>query len=205
MKLNSYQKQVMHGLMLGDGHSTQAKSDTSNPFYTQTFGQHYELFAKHIFEILHPFCTNNGLYSYKVQSGKNSPFYNRFIVKTRSLSIFREFSDMYYEINNEGKRIKILPTNIESLLTPIVLAYLVMSDGHFHKSKQVIKLCTNNFTKQEVELLSTHIYNKFGLTSGLEHVRNEQYILRFRKSLVPMFQNIVKSHIIPSMLYRIGL
>jgi hypothetical protein len=80
-----------------------------------------------------------------------------------------------------------------------------MSDGNFHKTKHVFRLCTNNFTKVEVEVLSTTIFNKFGIESKLEHVRKEQYVLRFRKSVVPQIQKLVKEHMIPSMMYRIGL
>jgi hypothetical protein len=48
MKLNYYQKQVMHGLMLGDGHIVDNKNKNTNR-YTQTFGQHRELFARYVF------------------------------------------------------------------------------------------------------------------------------------------------------------
>jgi len=207
MKLNSYQKQVMHGLMLGDGHIANNKSnaEVKNYLYTQTFGQHSELLAKYVFETFNDFCTPKGLYTYKVQSGKDSPFYQRFIVRTMTLPIFQEFADMYYVVNELGKRIKIIPLDIEMLLTPILLANFIMSDGNFNKQKQIIRLYTNNFTKQEVALLSTAIYNKFGISSRVEHDRNNQYILVIRKTTVPKFQELIKSYIIPSMLYRIGL
>jgi LAGLIDADG DNA endonuclease family len=204
MVLNSFQKQVMHGLMLGDGH-IHKKNETHNSRFTQTFGQHSELFAKYVFETFIAFCTTKGLYSYKVQSGKNSPFYQRFIVTTKSLEILNEFANMYYSVNSLGKRIKILPLEIEQILTPVVLANFIMSDGNFHKTHQIIRLYTNNYTKIEVELLSTAIFNKFGIESRVEHDRKEQYILVIRKTQVPQLQSLVKSHIIQSMLYRIGL
>jgi len=116
-----------------------------------------------------------------------------------------EFVHLYYIFNILGKRIKVLPLDIQNILTPITLAYFVMSDGNFHKTHQIIRLCTNNFTKSEVQLLSTALFNRYGVESRLEHVRNEQYILVIRKTQVAKFQAIVKAHIIPSMLYRIGL
>jgi hypothetical protein len=66
-------------------------------------------------------------------------------------------------------------------------------------------LCTNNFTKTEVELLSKALLNKFNIESRLERVRNDQFMLVIRKTQVPVLQNLVKYHIHPSMLYRIGL
>jgi len=49
------------------------------------------------------------------------------------------------------------------------------------------------------------IYNKFGIINKLEHARNKQYMLRIRGSELIKLQDVVKVHIIPSMLYRIGL
>jgi len=204
MKLNMHQKQVMNGLLLGDGH-IHTKTQTSNPLFTQTFGQHSELFAKYVFETFKDFCTPKGLYNYKVQSGKNSPFYQRYIVRTRSLPIFEEFFNNYYVLNNLGKKIKILPLELELILTPIALANFLMGDGNYHKQHQIIRLYTNNYTKQEVELLATTIYTKYGISNRVEHDRREQYIIIIRRSEVSQFQTLVKSHIIPSMLYRIGL
>ena len=80
-----------------------------------------------------------------------------------------------------------------------------MGDGNHNKIKKVIRLCTNSFTKSEVELLSRAILNKFGVETRLEYTRNNQYILVVRTTQVPKLQNIVKEHMHPTMLYRIGL
>lgn len=199
MKFTTFETEFLHGLLLGDGHVTH------NPIYTQTFGQNAEPFAQYVFDTLRRFCTDKGMYTYKVRSGKDSPLYQRWIVRTRTLSMFAYYHNLYYRLNSEGKYIKILPRNIEKILTPTSLALFIMSDGNFHKTKHVFRLCTNNFTKVEVERLSKTIFNKFGIESKLEHVRKEQYVLRFRKSVVPQIQKLVKEHMIPSMMYRIGL
>lgn len=199
MKFTKFETEFLHGLLLGDGHVTK------NYLYTQTFGQHAEPFAQYVFNTLRKYCTPKGLYTYKVKSGKDSPLYQRWIVRTKTLDIFKYYHDLYYRLNSEGKYIKILPLNIEENLTPISFAFFLMSDGHFHKTKHIIKLCTNNYTKAEVELLSKTILNKFGIENKLEHVRKEQYVLRFKKSVVPQIQELVKKHMIPSLMYRIGL
>jgi hypothetical protein len=199
MKFTKFEKEFLHGLVLGDGHVTKQF------IYTQTFGQHAEPFAQYVFDNLRRFCTDKGMYTYQVRSGKDSPLYQRWIVRTRTLDVFKYYHDLYYRLNSEGKYIKILPKNIETILTPTSLALFLMSDGGFHKTKHIVKLATNNFTKAEVELLSISIFNKFGVESKLEHGRKEQYVLRFRKSVVPQLQKVVKDRMIPSMMYRIGL
>lgn len=78
-------------------------------------------------------------------------------------------------------------------------------NGNYNKTKKVFRLMTHSFSKVQVELLSKAICNKFKIESRLEHVRKGQYILVFRTSQVPLLQNLVKEHIHPTMLYRIGL
>jgi hypothetical protein len=51
------------------------------------------------------------------------------------------------------KNIKVVPSNISSILTPRVLAYWIGGDGTFEKSGGVTILCTDSFTVNEVELL----------------------------------------------------
>jgi hypothetical protein len=38
-------------------------------------------------------------------------------------------------------------------MNPIVLAYLIMTDGNYDKSRKRVRIYTNSYTKKEVELL----------------------------------------------------
>jgi hypothetical protein len=194
-------EEALHGLMIGDGHITRTKT----PSYTQTFGRKFEVFANHIYSLFRDFCSPSGLYTYEVHSGKNSPFYRRWIVSTLVSTEFHYFCNLYYTFNDLGERIKIIPSNIKSIITPVALAYLVMSDGNFHKTHGIIRLYTNCYTKTEVQLLSNAILDRYGISSRVERDRKEQYIIVIRKTEVPNFQAIVKPYILPSFLYRIGL
>lgn len=205
-KFSSYQTSVIHGLMLGDGHIAINKNIGDDTFkYTQTFGQFAEPFANCVYDIFREYCSDKGLYTYKVQSGKDSPLYQRWIVRTKTHDVFDEFDTMYYIYNKLGKRIKIVPLNIEDYLTPVALAFLVMSDGSFHKQKHIVKIYTNSFTKAEVQLLSNAIFNNFGIQLSVTRATKEEYTLIVRKSILTKFQQIVKAYMIPSLLYRIGL
>jgi hypothetical protein len=68
----------------------------------------------------------------------------------------------YKEIN--GKFIKILPYNIENLLTPMGLAHWIMGDGYYSEGTLII--CTDNFTLEEVLKLIEILNNKFKIKSG---------------------------------------
>jgi hypothetical protein len=86
------------------------------------------------------------------------------------------------------------------------LAFLIMDDGSFNITKGHLVICTDSFSKEDV-LRLIHILNtKFALSCGLINhgitkVGNISYRIRINKSSMPSLINLVKPHIIPSMLY----
>lgn len=71
--------------------------------------------------------------------------FSRVAFETLSFPCFNYYRDLFYN----GK--KILPSNIEDLLTPRGLAFWIMDDGC--RVKKGLVLYTNSFSMQEVELL----------------------------------------------------
>ena len=61
---------------------------------------------------------------------------------------------------------KVIPSNIQDLLTPSGLAHLIMGDGFFHSSGVVI-LCSESFTKEEQEFIIIALDAKFGIKATL--------------------------------------
>jgi len=54
-------------------------------------------------------------------------------------------------------------------MDPIVLAYLIMTDGNFDKGRNRIRIYTNSFKKEEVENLALAINNKLEIYTGVLH------------------------------------
>jgi hypothetical protein len=52
-------------------------------------------------------------------------------------------------------------------MDPIVLAYLIMGDGNFDKSRNRVRIYTNSYTKKEVENLALAINNKLSIYAGV--------------------------------------
>lgn len=200
--LPTFLKEALIGIILSDGH---LGKQYKNARLTITFAERYFLLANYIYALFCKYSTPRGFQTRKVQSGKYSPYFGRITVTTLTSPIFTHYHNLFYKLSENGKYIKVIPLNIEELLTPVVIAFFIMGDGNYNKIKKVIRLCTNSFTKSEVELLSRAILNKFGVETRLEYTRNNQYILVVRTSQVPKLQNIVKEHVHPSMLFRIGL
>jgi hypothetical protein len=72
-----------------------------------------------------------------------------------------------------------------------------MGDGSYNKTRKIITISTNNFTKEEVQLLSVALFKKFKIESRLELVKNNSYILIIRTSQVFLLQELVKDHMHP--------
>ncbi len=136
---------------------------------------------------------------------------NNFILKTRSLPIFLEYYNMFYEFNQDSKKnVKIIPTNIDDLTgcaatCSIVLAYLILTDGNFDKGRNRVRIYTNSYTKEEVERLALSINNNLGIYTGVLHDRNNQWILTIGAKYLNLLRDNVSKHFHKSMLYRIGL
>lgn len=77
---------------------------------------------------------------------------------------------MFYMFNDETKKyVKIVPDNILDYMNPIVLAYLIMSDGNYDKLRKRVRIYTNSFQKKEVENLQKAITEKLGIYVGILH------------------------------------
>lgn len=206
MKNNNILPQNLHniliGLMLGDGHIYKS-SPTSNSRFEISFGKDREIFAIWVSDLFEDY-SNSGIKTiYYDKSIFSTSFGYRF--KTKSLSIFNYYHDLFYKKDNiTWKYHKIVPSNIKSLMNPIVLAYLIMTDGNFDKSRNRIRIYTNSYSKLEVERLAKSIELKLDIYVGVLHDRKDQWILTIGALQLDKLRTLVKPHFESSMLYRIG-
>jgi hypothetical protein len=107
----------------------------------------------------------------------------------------------YKEI--EGKYVKIIPDNIEQILTPIGLAIWFMDDGS--KSGNGAKIATNCFTKTELLKLCKILQNKFNIIVTVQSGGiNKGYTLYISTSSMITFSKIIKLYMLPSLYYKLG-
>lgn len=132
--------------------------------------------------------------------------YFNYRLKTRSLPVFNRYHNLFYSYNEESsKYIKIVPLNIIDYIDPIALAYLIMTDGNFDKGRNRIRIYTNSFKREEVELLANGINKKLDIYVGVLHDRKDQWILTIGAKQLKLLRELVEPHFEKSMLYRIGL
>lgn len=165
---------VIIGILLGDGHLYKGSNLNSknNPRLEMSFGEKYKDYAEFVGELFKDLM-NNPIKSIDIK-GKDK-IYKNYRLKTASLPLFNKYFEMFYKFDsNLNKTIKRIPDNIVDLLNPIVLAYLIMSDGNFDKNRNRIRIYTNSFTKTEVSNLSYAINSKFNIYTAVLHDRKNQ-------------------------------
>lgn len=171
-KLSDTLNSILIGIMLGDGFLYRS-SPTANTRFEMSFVTNYKMYAESI-ELLFKEYIKTSLKAVEIK-GKDT-IYTNYRLKTRSLPVFNMYHDLFYEFKmvepDLYKRVKIVPANIVELLDPIVLAYLIQSDGSFTHNR--VRIYTNSFTKAEVQLLAKAINTKLNILTGITHDRNDQ-------------------------------
>jgi hydroxymethylpyrimidine pyrophosphatase-like HAD family hydrolase len=99
--------------------------------------------------------------------------------------------------------IKLVPSDIYDLLTPLGLAYWICDDGTISQDGAVV-LYTNSFSVDEVNLLVSVLTNKFNLNCTL-NLNQGKYIIRISGKSLSDLQNLLKNIMPPMMLHKIGL
>lgn len=195
---------ILIGLMLGDGHLYKT-SPTSNSRFEISFGKDRFDFSHWIGNLFKEY-SNTGIKIIKVKGAGFFSLKFNFRFKTRTLPIFNYYHNIFYEANNESwKYTKIVPHNILDLMDSTVLAYLIMTDGNFDKTRNRVRIYTNSYSKVDVDRLAIAINTKLNIYVGVLHDRRDQWILTIGAKQLNLLREIVSPHFEPSMLYRIGI
>lgn len=110
----------------------------------------------------------------------------------------------YKLINENQKKTKIVPKNIEEYLTPLALAIWFMDDGS--KLGKGAKIATNCFTYNEILFLSQVLNKKYNIkTSVISSGINKGHNLYISTLSMNVFIEIVKPFMLPSMYYKLGI
>jgi hypothetical protein len=79
-----------------------------------------------------------------------------------------------------------------------------MDEGTFHKKYKVLILCTDNYSHYDVYRFMNVLQIKFNLNCRIERKKTQLRIVIKAKSM-EILRFLVKDHIHPSMLYKLGL
>ena len=150
--------EIFIGLLLGDGHIQRRSLNGNSRFiYGQSsLRKHHFNYFNHVFELFKPYLSEN--FKIKERSFKDKRTNLKYCsvnFATLTLPCFNLYRNLFYNSEN----IKIVPSNIQELLTPRGLAYWIMDDGSLQNKG--LHLNTYSFTNEEVLNLKRTLENMF--------------------------------------------
>lgn len=214
LKITKEQRDVLVGLILGDGHlGTQDRGRTYRLVYSQSKGRH-GAYLRHVYAIFKDWTLTSPVLikgrgeaegDLAVEPAEGSGRYrtkDRLKFTTFAHATFRFYGKAFYKGG-----VKVVPKGIGRLLTPRALAYWYMDDGSI-KSKQSkgLILNTHSFTLAEVGLLCKELASKFDLEAkprpqklASGEVRHQIYISGRSYERV---RELIALYLIPEMMYK---
>ena len=117
---------------------------------------HHLNYFNHILELLKPYLSKDlKLKERSFTDNRSNIKYSSVQFATLSLPCFNYYKDIFYNSDN----LKIVPKNIQNLLTPRGLAYWIMEDGSLQNKG--LHLNTYGFTNQDILNLKSTLENMF--------------------------------------------
>jgi len=190
-KLNESQEKALFGMLLGDGgirisktskQKTTARYNLSHSYIQEEFGD----------------IKSKILNCFNIKKTPKNPYKK----SKKSFSWITKMSpylfDVYERFYKNGK--KIIPNDFCSNdLSELGLAIWFLDDGSFHKKQEYSLLCTDCFSKKDVERLSNIIQEKFNIKSTFNNKKNRLF---FNKTETKKLLDIIGDYITPSMYYK---
>lgn len=211
---NKLQKEkVMNAItgdMLGDGSINRGnykKWPGTNGRLEFTFSVSNLPYLRHLkFNVYSSICTSKEPTAWPNINIYKNKAVTQYWFSSRRLSFLTDLHKLWYKETDSGF-VKILPANISSSLKPIGLAHWIMGDGYF--SENTVYLCTDNFTKKEVETLISVLDKNFNLKATIKIRKNSKgislYRIRIKSLSLNKLKDIVVPYFIPEMLYKLNI
>lgn len=201
-------KDVIIGAILGDGSIIQPKRGLLYFRYKQSV-VHLEYLA-FIYFILKPWLTIGSPSFNKFYDNRFKTYYSNYTLlsstKYNDILHLSYYRDIFYVISPISKKtIKVIPLNIEDLLSPIVLAIWLMDDGHFYNG--AVFFNTQSFNIDGINALIISLKNRYGIEAEFKQVSGKalQFRIFINAKNTLVLRELVLPYLCKSMLYKVGL
>jgi hypothetical protein len=191
-------EEIIIGLLLGDLFAEKIKLTTNTrlQFKQSIKNKNY---IDHLYYLFKEYCNTEPKETTSIDKRPGKSELNISIkFWTSSLPCFNKFREMFYDENG----VKIIPLNLEEIITVRSLAYWIMDDGY--KSNNGFYLCTESFTLEENHKLSKILKNKFNLDCGIHKHTNGHRLYIFSSSKDKL-QQLIQPYLIEHFYYKFDL
>jgi hypothetical protein len=185
--------EVIIGSSLGDLYINKQRNNARLMFQQ---GSVHELYMIHLYDLFKDYCGSGLKYIERKPDLRTGKIYSTIRFNSYSLLCFNYYHSLFYV---DG--VKIIPLNIEELLTPVGLAYWAMDDGC--KLGNGFKFSTNSYTFEEVQLLVNVLKNNFDLDCSIHNFGKDQFTIFIKQNSMDKFRSLVTPYFHTSMLYKL--
>lgn len=196
-KLTPFQRQALVGIILGDGYLERIKSSYNTRLRIEQSYPEKKEYLNNLYSLFKPLVTMDPVILTRKPDKRTGKIYKSIYFRTLTLPCLNEYHDIFYK-----NKVKIIPKNLDELLTPIGLAYLIMDDGSITTHKQTV-LHTRSFSKKEVLFIMEILKKNFSLETRIEEKKKDQWIIYIPVKQKIKLKDIVGPYIHESMLYKI--
>lgn len=195
MHLTKRQKDILIGLILGDGC---LEKNGNNVRLRVEHGLKQGKYFRWLYEEFRNISQKPRIVSNK--HSKNGKVYERLHFSTLSLECLNSYQSIFYK-----DKLKIIPGNIEKLLgTSLSLAIWFMDDGYKRNDCNALRISSDSFSKKDQLRLVKCLENNFYVKSKL-HKKGKNWNIYIPQNYSLIFCDLVGPYIIPSMKYKVNL
>ena len=196
IKLTHQQREILVGLLLGDGHlETQNQGRTFRLKVEHSISQ--KEYTDWLYEQYKNLVLTKPQLKFQTVAGRE---YQKYWFSTISTGSFRFYAQQFYV-----KRKKIVPKMIAKLITPLSLAVWFMDDGSLkskHHKARIIN--TQGFDETSLNWLQEMLKKKFDIMTTLRSQKEGKQIM-IPSAQTEKFITLIKPYIHPTMEYKIKL
>jgi len=188
-------EEILVGTLLGDATAEKrnANSNTRIHFKQSTI---HKAYVDHLYFYFKDYCNSKPLVLSSFDNRANKmKEYSSIKFQTLSLPCFNKYREIFY--NTEG--VKIIPSNLEEILTARGLAYWIQDDGY--KFNKGFYIATESFTLEEHNMLKIIFNNKFDLECNYHKTTNGYRLYIFSSSMNKLL-HLIKPYIISHFYYK---
>jgi len=202
-ELTNEQKESLIGLILADAFLERVKPNHNTRLRIDHTFPAQEAYVLSLYALFSPLIAMEPVISVRKPDQRTGKVYKSMYFRTLNFSCLNKYHDLFYK-----NKTKVVPLNIHELLTPRGLAHWIMGDGFLY-DKAVVVLCTESFTKKELEVLIAALDKKFGIQATLNKristTGTVGWRIRVRKKSMDKLTTLVSPFFIPELLYKLGI
>lgn len=206
-KLPKYLNDTLIGLLLSDG-GLEKPGKGSNVRLSVIMSIINYGYILHLYNLFEPYIDTD-LKILNIKSSNSilsTKMYSTVRFKTVSMPQLLYYYNIFYKKNTiTNKWQKRVPLELKSNFNAVSLAHLIMGDGNYLSNRNIIRIYTNSFIKDDIILLSNIINDNLNIKNKVIHDRNNQYIIIIEQDSIDKIRKVLLPYMHPSMLYKLGL